>query len=319
MPFKIFPDTTTRTIWNLTPRRTTVCAFHLRNREATRKLKVVWSGVELEHCETPKYLGVTLDRSLTFKKHCMNCKSKVSTRNNLLWKLAGSQWGSQPETIRTSAMALCYSAAEYACPVWYNSAHAKQVDIALNDTCRIITGCLKPTPVEWLYHLAGIAPPHVRREIAANKERKKVEQERNHPLYGHELHPRRLKSRKSFLRTSKQLKTTPENARLQLWKTTTYLPPGWKRFSETLPPGYEEDWMTWKSLNRLRSGVGRSKVNLARWGYTDQGNIQCDCGEDQTVKHMLHCRLCPASCTEDDLHEGTQKALEVAKYWAKVI
>ncbi|KAJ8896081.1 hypothetical protein PR048_001423 [Dryococelus australis] len=59
--------------------KTQVCAFHLRNREVTCKLKLVLSGVELEHCDTTKYLGVTLDRSLTFKKHCMNSKLKVST------------------------------------------------------------------------------------------------------------------------------------------------------------------------------------------------------------------------------------------------
>ena len=63
----------------------------LEKREAFHKLKVVWSGVELEHYYTPKFQGVTLDRVLTFKKHRLNTKSKVHTRNNLLRKLAGSQ------------------------------------------------------------------------------------------------------------------------------------------------------------------------------------------------------------------------------------
>lgn len=301
------------------PSKTQVCAFHLRNREASRKLKIVWSGVELEHCYNPKFLGVTLDRALTYKKHCLNTKSKVYTRNNLLRKLAGSQWGSQPDTIRRSAMALCYSTAEYACPVWYNSTHAKQVDVALNETCRTITGCLRPTPAECLYQLAGIAPPSVRREIAANKERKKVVQEATHPLHGHEPHAQRLKSRKSFLRTSKELKTTCEKARLELWKAKESFPLGWKRIDETLPPGYDQGWLIWKSLNRLRSGVGRSKINLAKWGYIKEDSIQCDCGEDQTVKHMLQCRLCPTFCTEDELYEASQNAVEVAKFWSNII
>ena len=91
----------------------------------------------------------------------MNTKHKVAARNNILRKLTGSAWGADPKLIRTSALALSYSTAEYACPVWHKSAHVKQVDIALNETCRIITGCLRPTPVDRLYKLAGIAPPAV--------------------------------------------------------------------------------------------------------------------------------------------------------------
>lgn len=39
------------------------CAFHLRNREANRKLKVTWKGEAIQHCDTPVYLEVTLDRT----------------------------------------------------------------------------------------------------------------------------------------------------------------------------------------------------------------------------------------------------------------
>ncbi|KAK9731711.1 hypothetical protein QE152_g13420 [Popillia japonica] len=43
--------------------------------------------------------------------------------------------------------------------VWATSAHAKHVDVAINETARIVTGCLKPTPVSSLYPLIGVAPP----------------------------------------------------------------------------------------------------------------------------------------------------------------
>ena len=73
---------------NLTPNpsksQVCACAFHLRNRQAKRKLKVSWQEQELEHCSTPKYLGVKLDRTLTFKHHCHDTKKKVCARNNIL-------------------------------------------------------------------------------------------------------------------------------------------------------------------------------------------------------------------------------------------
>ena len=46
------------------PDKTQVTAFHLRNREDKWLLQVSWNGVDLENTDTPKYLGVTLDRTL---------------------------------------------------------------------------------------------------------------------------------------------------------------------------------------------------------------------------------------------------------------
>ena len=106
------------------------------------------------------YLGVTLDRTLSFKTYLQNTKATVNTRNNILRKLVNSRWGADPSTIRATALALCFSTADYACSSWSRTHHTKLVDTALNDTCRIITGCIKTTPVPCLYALAaGIAPP----------------------------------------------------------------------------------------------------------------------------------------------------------------
>ena len=35
--------------------------------------------------------------------------------------------------------------------------------------------------------------------------------------------------------------------------------------SESLPPGSNAPWPTWKTLNRLRSGIGRTRANLIKW------------------------------------------------------
>jgi len=96
---------------------------------------VKWESVELTHCGTPTYLGVTLDRALTYKTHCEKTSKKINTRNGLIRKITESAWGAQPHTLRISTMALCYSVGEYACLVWGNSPHAKKVGIALNTTC----------------------------------------------------------------------------------------------------------------------------------------------------------------------------------------
>lgn len=69
------------------PSKTQVSSFHLKNKMARNELNITWRSEKLENCSTPKYLGVTLDRSLTFKQHCMNTRGKVSTRNNIIKNL----------------------------------------------------------------------------------------------------------------------------------------------------------------------------------------------------------------------------------------
>ena len=131
-----------------------------------------------------KYLGVTLDRTLSYKEHMPNTQMKVATRNNLLRKLSNSKWGANASTIRTTSLALCYSMAEYASPVWARLPHAQKLNPELNCACRAVTGCLKPTNVEDLYLLAGNAPLDIWRDVCARMAKTKQETNEAHSLYG---------------------------------------------------------------------------------------------------------------------------------------
>ena len=74
--------------WRLIPStsKTVVSCFHLIHVEASRQLVVSLNGNTLKHESSVKYLGVTLDRTLTYKKHLSNVSAKLSTRNNLIQK-----------------------------------------------------------------------------------------------------------------------------------------------------------------------------------------------------------------------------------------
>lgn len=238
----------------------------------------------------------------------------MGARNNLLRRLTSTKWGASPKVLRTTGIALSLSAGEYASPVWNRSVHARLVDTALNDTCRIITGCLKPTPVGMLYPLAGVAPPEVRREVASSIERAKSELDPRHPMFHHIPVPQRLKSRHSFIKEAVPLNGDASQTRQRLWQerypSASPIP-----LSEKLPPGHNLPWPTWKSLNRLRTQVGRSKENMFRWGFGPES--ACECGvSPQTMAHLLSCPACPATCTRKDLYDATDNAVRVAEYWS---
>ena len=208
-------------------------------------MNVIWNGTPISHDKYPVYLGVTMDRTLFFKEHTRKLKAKIQSRNALLSKLENSKWGANPYTLRTTSLALCFSTAEYACPVWVRSAQAAKIDSALNNTCRRITGCLKLTPLSKVYSLAGIAPPSIRREVSSQFERQKCKLDQRHPMYGLTTAPFKLKSRKSFLRTVAPLDkhTTHQFKTQNLWQNYTDNIPDQHKLQnfpvqESLPPGY---------------------------------------------------------------------------------
>ncbi|KAJ3587791.1 hypothetical protein NHX12_011387 [Muraenolepis orangiensis] len=136
--------------------KTVSAAYHLCNREAKRELPVSVDNKRLEHQLAPKYLGVRLDRTLSYKQHLEEVRAKVTARVSLIRRLAGTTWGASARTLRISTQALVFSAAEYCAPVWSRSPHVKKVYPIINNALRIITGCLKPTPVSYLPFRMGL-------------------------------------------------------------------------------------------------------------------------------------------------------------------
>jgi len=138
----------------LSTTKTVSAVFHLNNKEAKRELKVNFNNETLPFCSEPKYLEVTLDRSLTYRRHLESLCKKLTSRVALLRRLAGSGWGAGATTLRTATLALVHSTVEYCGPVWCSSAHARLIDPAINDALRIVTGCLCPTPADNLSFVA---------------------------------------------------------------------------------------------------------------------------------------------------------------------
>lgn len=87
--------------WRLktNPVQSKVCAFYLNNTEPRKDLKVMFKGEQMKCNFTPKYLGIILDRTLTFNEHHDRTGKKVRFRVNLIQKLTGTGWGADAKTL----------------------------------------------------------------------------------------------------------------------------------------------------------------------------------------------------------------------------
>ena len=251
---------------------------------------------------------------------CFNTKAKINTRNNLLRKLTNSRWGAHPATVRTTALALFLPTAEFACSSWCRSRHTEHVYIALNDTCRIITGCLKATPITCLYALAGIAPPHIRRKVAGNADRCLQEDDPRHTLHGQRPAKHRLPPRNSFLDSTEALNSSKQDARTTLlveeWNALGEQSTEWRDRgiipNEHLASGTDEPckFESAESAERTLSSI----TKMWKLSHTDV----CDCGEIQTMSHLMICGDAP-NCTWTDLAFPTLAGVNCARHWEESI
>ena len=70
----------------LSTAKTTTTAFHINTREANRELNISVNGVLLPHQNHPTYLGVKLDRQLTYRQHLEGLRSKIYVITSLVIK-----------------------------------------------------------------------------------------------------------------------------------------------------------------------------------------------------------------------------------------
>ena len=74
------------------------------------------SGNSIPFDATSRYLGVTLDRSLTFRHHIEKLMSKMTSRVALAKRLGGLDWGACFDMLRISTPSLVVAPAEYCYP-----------------------------------------------------------------------------------------------------------------------------------------------------------------------------------------------------------
>lgn len=132
--------------------------------------------VTVDHSEFPvasefQYLGITLDKKLTFKSHVDKVLQKCSKGLNFLKSVMRTWWGAHPKTALTFYKSYIRSIIDYGCAIYgcANNQTLRKLDILQNKALRLCIGAMKSTPIEPL-RVETLEPPlHLRRTMISEK------------------------------------------------------------------------------------------------------------------------------------------------------
>ena len=118
-------------------------------------------GIPLSFNPTPKFLGVSFDRTLSFGAHVQSLCSKLYQRRKALRSIATASWGLTKESLSLLYKAFVRRVLTYASPGWFpflcNTAN-NHLEVLHREACRVITGCFSFTPSSLLLLEAQLPP-----------------------------------------------------------------------------------------------------------------------------------------------------------------
>ena len=162
---------------------------------------------------------------------------------------------------------------------------------------RIVPGCIRPTPLNFLPPLSGIQPPNCRRKKLCKRLYYKADNTDHllHNILYSKTPPKRLK----FCNPLRLFLESLQGYDPQQGPIPHKLQPHIQDWSNK-PPGHGLPRKAWVQLSRLRTAIGKFGDSMVKWGFGDD-NL-CQCGEPQTAYHIVNdCKSIGPPCNLTDV------------------
>ena len=144
-------------------------------------LQIDNSNIEIRN--DAKFLGIILDRGLTFRLHIEQISTRARKRINILKALSGTDFGGDRKTLLNIYKSIIRPILEYASIIFENIAktHLQKLDVIQNTCLRIITSAYRTTPTQSLHIYNNISTLTDRRTESLLRYFHKIQKTNNHP------------------------------------------------------------------------------------------------------------------------------------------
>ena len=292
---------------------------------------IILEDTQLPLERSPKILGVIMDPSISFHKHCNYVSDRIDKRNNMLKALAGSSWGQDKETLLMTYNALGKSIANYAAPVWSTNASDssfKKIQTAQNAALRTATGAHKMASIDHLhqesltlrvkdhsdmlsaqYLVNCLEEDHVSHGITIQEPRPRPMKETLHSRHLSTVLPRLGSNRMESLQN---LHTHAVDSAIQLQGNNRVL-------KKRPPPISDEEQRLNRrqrcTLSQLRSGHCHLLQDYKHRVFGEPSDICTDCGASpQDVRHLFACTTHPTDLSPEDLWRNPVRSIRAFSY-----
>jgi ribonuclease HI len=144
----------------LSTSKSEVAAFSSGSSDAAWRPEIRLGDSLMPFTHAPKFLGVLLDRSLSFGRQVEEVCRRVSVRSRAINALANRDWGWRKHLLRRVFITFQLPLLTYSAAAWHpflSSSNMDALDRAQNRVLRAITGQLSSTPLEALRLEAGVS------------------------------------------------------------------------------------------------------------------------------------------------------------------
>ena len=115
----------------------------------TENIDLKMNDETLQETQTTTYLGINLDKKLTYKDQIEKMINKVNNKNNILKRLAGAKWGGTKDLLNKTYKSYIKPNLLYGGEllITANDNLLQKAEMAQSRSLRIITGAIKTTPI----------------------------------------------------------------------------------------------------------------------------------------------------------------------------
>ena len=148
----------------LNPSKCEASFFSVDPHQANLQPNLLLLGSHLRFNSTPTFLGITLDRTLSFSKHVSLLKAKFFPRLKALRCISASSWGPSKESVSVLYKFFLRPLLTYASPGWFpfqSATNITKLECLHRAASRVITGCLSSSPIPILLSESSLPPLRV--------------------------------------------------------------------------------------------------------------------------------------------------------------
>ena len=155
--------------------------FNISNQQ--QKLHLKLNGQTLHQEDIPTYIGVTLDRRLTWKNQLQKNQARAKMRLSVMKKLSCTEWDADQNVLKKFYVGRICEVLEHGMAASSTTAKYSKLSRVQHQAMRMVTGAMRSSPISAMKMVTSLQPIEDRQEIKELTKAAKFKRLLDHPMH----------------------------------------------------------------------------------------------------------------------------------------